>query len=66
MSVSISYTNYVKLVFRSLIKEKFVTICLVTKGGGGMMKKVTNGDIGVGGSKIWYFRGDVIFEWPLI
>ena len=28
------------------------------------MKKVTSGDIGTGWSKIWYFRGDVIFEWP--
>ena len=29
------------------------------------MKKVSNGDIGGGGSKIWHFYGDVIFEWPL-
>ena len=26
------------------------------------MKKATNGDIGGGRSKIWYFRGDVIFD----
>ena len=32
-------------------------------GGGGIMKKVTNGD--VWGCKIWHFCGDVIFEWPL-
>lgn len=31
----------------------------------GIMAKVTNGDAGVGGSKIWQFRGDIIFEWPL-
>ena len=31
-------------------------------GGGGIMKKVTNGAIGGRGSKIWHFRGDVIFE----
>ena len=29
------------------------------------MKKVSNRDIGGGGSKILQFRGDVIFEWPL-
>ena len=29
------------------------------------MKKVTNCDIGGGGSKAWHFHGDVIFEWAL-
>ena len=29
------------------------------------MKKVTNNSMGGGGSKIWHFRGDVIFEWSL-
>ena len=29
------------------------------------MAKVTNGDAGGGGSKIWQFRGDIIFEWSL-
>ena len=28
-------------------------------------KKVTNGDIGRKGSKIWHFLGDAIFQWPL-
>ena len=42
--------------------KTFVTICLVTLGGGGIMKKVTNGDIVQGGSIIWHFRGGVIFE----
>ena len=46
--------------------KKFVAICLVTLGGGGIMKKVTNGDIVGRGSKIWHFHGGVIFEWPLI
>lgn len=27
------------------------------------MKKVTRGKKGGRGSKIWYFHGDVIFEW---
>ena len=32
-----------------------------------IMKKVTKSDIGGGGgSKIWHFRGEVIFEWPLM
>ena len=30
-----------------------------------MMKKVTNGDIGRRGSKIWHFHGDVILEGTL-
>ena len=30
------------------------------------MKKVTDGDIGKKGSKIYHFCGDVIFEWPFI
>ena len=34
-------------------------------GGGAIMKKVGNGDIGRGGSKIWHFCVDIIFEWPL-
>ena len=29
------------------------------------MKKVTNGDIGGGESKIWHFCGDVVLEWLL-
>ena len=34
--------------------------------GEGIMKKVTNGNIGAeGGPKIWHFCGDIIFEWPL-
>ena len=42
----------------------FFTICLVTKGGGGIMKKVSNDDIG---GKVVYnlaFSGDVVFESP--
>ena len=34
-------------------------------GGGAIMKKVGNDDIGRGGSKIWHFCVDIIFEWPL-
>ena len=34
-------------------------------GGGAIMKKVGNGDIGRGGSKIWHVCVDIIFEWPL-
>ena len=30
------------------------------------MKKGTNGDIGVGESKMWHFGRDIIFEWPLM
>ena len=37
---------------------------MVTWERGGIMKKVTNSDIGGGRSKIWDFFGDVIFEWP--
>ena len=39
---------------------------LVAKEGGGVMEKVTNGDIGRKGPKILRFCGDVIFEWLLI
>ena len=44
------------------MKEKFVSICLVALEGGGIMKKVTNDEIGGRGSKIWHFHGDVSFE----
>ena len=61
----ISYTKYVKLFFKVfLIREK---VCRCLPGdmkGGGIMKKVTNGDIR--GSKIWYFSSEVIFEMPQI
>ena len=36
--------------FRFISEKKFVTICLVTKGGGGWRKIVTKGDIGERGS----------------
>ena len=48
-----------------MIKEKVCHYLPGYIGGGGMMKKVTNGDIEGGGYKIWHFCGDVIFEWPL-
>ena len=54
---------------RSLIKEKFchyVTKSLSGDIGGwvgwGIMKKMTNGDIGGRGSKTWCFCGGIIFE----
>ena len=62
ISVTQNMLNY---LLRSLIKEKFVTICVVTQGGGGILKKLTNDDIGGEGSKTWHFFGDLIFEWPL-
>ena len=31
----------------------------------GYNEKVTNGNTGVGGFKMWHFCGDIIFEWPL-
>ena len=46
---------------RSLIKENVSW----WHGGKGYNEKSDNGDIGGGGSKIWHFRGDIIFEWPL-
>ena len=46
---------------KSLIKKTFCHYLPGDMEGGGIMKKVTNGD---GGSKIWHFRGDVIFEAP--
>ena len=46
-----------------MIKEKLYHYLPGDMGGGGIMKKVTNGD--GWGCKIWHFCGDVIFEWPL-
>ena len=46
---------------KSLIKKTFCHYLPGDMEGGGIMKKVTNGD---GGSRIWHFRGDVIFEAP--
>ena len=48
-----------------MIKEKICHYLPGDMGGGVLMKKETNGDIGGKGSKIWHFHGDVIFEWPL-
>ena len=41
----------------------------MTYGGGGILSNgmtMANDNLWRGGSKIWHFRGDVIFEWPLI
>ena len=46
---------------KSLIKKTFCHYLPGDMEGGGIMKKVTHGD---GGSRIWHFRGDVIFEAP--
>ena len=46
---------------KSLIKENVCHYLSGDMAGGGIMKKVTNGDIGGKGSKIWHFRGDVIY-----
>ena len=48
--------------FKVFGQGKNVTICLVTCGRGGIMKKVASDGIGGGGFKIWHFRGDVILE----
>ena len=45
--------------------KKFVTIWVVTRGGGGLRQMVTNGDKGGGGVKNRDFYGDILFEWPL-
>ena len=47
------------------MKEKVCHYLSGDTGAGVIMKKVTNGDIGGRKSKIWHFRGDIIFEWPL-
>ena len=48
-----------------IISSKFVTIWVVTRGGGGSRQTVTNGDKGGGGVKNRDFYGDILFEWPL-
>ena len=50
-----SYTKYVKLFLKVFDQGKFVTICLVTSGVGGVVKKVINGDIGEEGLKFDIF-----------
>ena len=50
----------------SLIKEKSCHCLPCDIGEEGIMKRVTKSDIVGKGSKIWHFRGDVIFEWPHI
>ena len=44
----------------------FVTIWVVTRGGGGSRQTVTKGDKGGRGVKNRDFYGDILFEWPLI
>ena len=48
-----------------MIKEKVCHYLPGDIGGGSIIKKVTNGDIGGGGYKVWHFRCDIIFEWSL-
>ena len=43
----------------------FVTIWVVTRGGGGSRQTVTKSDKGGGGIKNRDFYGDILFEWPL-
>ena len=63
----INYTKYVKLSLSNLWSRKtFSLFAWWHMGRGGIIKKVTKGDIGGGGSKIWHFRGGVIFEWSLM
>ena len=49
----------------SLIKEKICHYLPGDIGGGGIMKNVTNSDMGAGGSKMWEFCDDIIFEWHI-
>ena len=51
----ISYTKYVKLFLRSLTKEKLYHCLPGDMEGGGIMKNVTNGDLGGGGLKFGIF-----------
>ena len=52
---------------RSLIKGKVWHYLPGDIAGRGVIKKVSNGDIGEGGIyKIWYVCGEVIFEWSLM
>ena len=46
----------------SLIKEKICHYLPGDIGGGDIMKNVTNSDMGAGGSKMWEFCDDIIFE----
>ena len=59
----ISYTKYLKLFFKASDQEK---IFFWLHGWERYNEKKTNVDIWEEGSKIWLFRGGVIFEWPLI
>ena len=47
-----------------MIKEKVCPYFSGNMGGGCIMKKVTNGDVGGEGSKIRDFRGDVTLDAP--
>ena len=51
----ISYTKYVKLFLRSLTKEKLYHYLPGDMEGGGIMKNVTNGDLGGRGLKFGIF-----------
>ena len=62
-SLHISYTKYAKLFFKVFDQGNICHYLPGGTGGRGILKRVTNGDIG-GRFKIWHFRGDVIFEWP--
>ena len=57
--------NVQHYLLRTLIKEKLCHYLPGDIGGGSIVKKVTNGDIGGGGYKVWHFRCDIIFEWSL-
>ena len=56
-------SNMKKYFLRSLITEKVCHYLSGDIGGEGIMKKVTNCDIGEGESKILHFHCDVIFKW---
>ena len=60
-----NYTEYMKLFFKVFDQGKSLSPFAWGRRGEGIMKKVTNDDIGGKGSKIWYFCGDIIFEWLL-
>ena len=65
MPVTYELYKIIKITFKVFDQGERLTNWPGDIGGGGVMKKVTNGDTGRRGSKIWHFGGEVIFELTL-
>ena len=62
MPVTYQSCKRCEIIFKVLDQRKIFHYLPGDMGGGFIMKKVTNGDVGERGSKIWHFRGDVLNE----